>query len=113
LTVEILIEQTGQTRYSRRAAMKNNQFTFILVGVFFLTTLGTVVLSYKFVNSVRTLQATQTKLGVVNFTKSFLNQLAADTAEYAKKDTGINAVIQPFATSNANPAAVLPKTPAK
>jgi hypothetical protein len=93
--------------------MKNNQFTFILVGVFFLTTLGTVVLSYRFVNSVRTLQATQAKLSAVNFTKGFLSQLAADTAEYAKKDSGINAVIQPFTTPNANPAAVVPKATPK
>jgi hypothetical protein len=93
--------------------MKNNQFTFILVGVFFLTTLGTVVLSYKFVNSVRTLQAAQAKLSTVSFTKGFLNQLAADTAEYSKKYPDINAVIQPFTASTANPAAVLPKTTPK
>jgi hypothetical protein len=95
--------------------MKNNQFTFILVGVFFLTTLATAVLSCKFVNSVRNLQAMQVKLGTVNFTKGFLNQLAADTAEYSKKDPGINAVIQPFsaAAAAANPASVLPKTTPK
>ncbi len=88
--------------------MKNNQLTFILVGVFFLTTLATIVLSYKFVNSVRTLQATQAQLNKVNVTKGFLNQLAADTAEYAKKNPDINAVLQPF--TNPNAAAVLPKT---
>jgi hypothetical protein len=89
--------------------MKNNQLTLFLVGVLLLTTLATVALSYKFVTSVRNLQATQAKLNTVNFTKGFLNQLAVDTAEYAKKDPGINAVIQPFAAP-ANPAAVLPKT---
>ena len=93
--------------------MKNNQLTLFLVGVFLLTTLGTVTLSYKFVTSVRNLQAMQAKLNMVNFTKGFLNQLAADTAEYSKKDPGINAVIQPFATATANPAGMLPKSTSK
>jgi hypothetical protein len=91
--------------------MRNNQLAFILVGVFFLTAVGTAVLSYRFINSVRTLQGVQQRLSVVNYTKGFLNQLGAETAEYAKKDPAINAVIQPGNAANA--AAMLPPPAAK
>ncbi len=96
--------------------MKNNQLTFILVGVFFLATLGTSVLSWRFVSSVRKLQemqpAIQAKMALMNNTKAFLEHLGTETAEYAKKDPNINAVLQSLNTP-ANSAAVLPKTPAK
>ncbi len=88
--------------------MKNNQIILILVGVFFLTTLGAVVFSYRFINSIRTLQGVQQRLSVVKYTQGFLNQLGVETMEYAKKDPGINAVIQP-----ANAAATLPPAAAK
>jgi hypothetical protein len=88
--------------------MRNNQLTFILVGVFFLTTMGAVVLSYRFINSVRTLQNVQQRLSVVNYTKGFINQLGAETSEYAKKDPAISAVLQP-----PNAAATLPPAASK
>lgn len=92
--------------------MKNNQFVFILVGVFFLTTLGAVVFSYRFISSLRTLQGMQQKLSVVKYTQGFLNQLGTETLEYAKKDPGINAALQ-ITNANANPAATLPPPAAK
>jgi hypothetical protein len=92
--------------------MKNNQLTFILVGVFFLTTLGTVVLGLKFNSSVREFQAADMRHRMFNNTQIFVNQLSAAVSEYSKKDPGINAVLQSFAAQN--PAAELPaKTPAK
>jgi hypothetical protein len=94
--------------------MKNNQFTFILVGVFFLMTLGTVVLGVKFNSSVREYQAIEVKHKMLVNTQFFLNQLSATIAEYSKKDPAINSMIQSFANASANPAAMLPsKTPAK
>jgi hypothetical protein len=88
--------------------MKNNQFLFILVGVFLLTTLGATLFSYRFISSLRTLQGVQQRLSVVKYTQGFLNQLGTETLEYAKKDPGINAVIQP-----PNAAATLPPSAAK
>jgi hypothetical protein len=94
--------------------MKNNQFTFILVGVFFLMTLAAVVLCAKFNSSVRDFQTVQVKQKMLVNTQIFLNQLQASIAEYSKKDPAINTMIQSFANTTANPAAMLPsKTPAK
>jgi hypothetical protein len=88
--------------------MRNNQIIFILVGVFFLMTLATAVLSYRFINSVRTLESVQQRLSVLNYTEGFLKQLGAETGEYAKKDPGVLTVLQP-----ANAAATLPPPAAK
>ena len=90
--------------------MKNNQLVFILVGAFFLTTLGAVAFSYRFISSLRTLQGMQQRLSVVKYTQGFLNQLGSETLEYSKKDSGINAVLQP---ANANAAATLPPPASK
>ena len=88
--------------------MRNNQIVFILVGVLFLASVGAAVLSYRFISSIKTLQGYQDRLTVVNYTKGFLNQLAAETSEYAKKDSGINAILQP-----SNAAATLPPPASK
>lgn len=90
--------------------MKNNQLTFALVGVLFLTTLGTAVLSFKYVSSMRRFQAVQIRLLLLNNTRSFLTQLINDSAEYGKKDSSINPILQSIMSPNpnANPAAVLP-----
>jgi hypothetical protein len=88
--------------------MKNNQLTFILLGVFFLTTLGTSVLSYKFTSSFRRLQAVQVKINILKNTELFLNQLIKDSDEYSKKDPGITPILQGIANPTPNPAAVLP-----
>lgn len=94
--------------------MKNNQFTSILVGVFFLMTLATVALGIKFNSSVHEFQVTEVRHKMLLNTQVFLNQLSANIAEYSKKDPAINTMIQSFANANANPAAMLPsKTPAK
>jgi hypothetical protein len=94
--------------------MKNNQFTFILVGVFFLTTLGTVVLGLKFNSSVKEFQAADMRHRMFVNTQIFLNQLGGEIGEYSKKDPGINTMLQSFASANSNPAAMLPsKTPTK
>jgi hypothetical protein len=94
--------------------MKNNQFTFILVGVFFLMTLATVVLGVKFNSSIHEYQAVEPKHKMLLTTQIFLNQLSATIAEYSKKDPNINVMIQSFANANANPAGMLPsKSPAK
>lgn len=88
--------------------MKNNQLTFILVGVFFLTTLGTAALSYKFTSSFRKLQAVQMRLNVLKNTDLFLNQLIKESEEYGKKDPGITPILQSIANTSPNPAAMLP-----
>lgn len=93
--------------------MKNSQLTFILVGVFFLTTLGTVVLGLKFNSSFRELQAADAKHKLLMQTQFFLNQLSVDIGEYSKKDPGINTAIQAFVNGNSNPAAMLPPPSAK
>ena len=94
--------------------MKNNQLTSILVGVFFLMTLGTVVLGLKFNSSFKEFQDADVRHKMLINTQMFLNQLSANVAEYSKKDPDINAMIQSFANANPNPAAMLPsKTPAK
>ncbi len=83
--------------------MKNNQLTFILVGVFFLTTLGAAALTYKYISAYRREQALKFKL---DYTQTFLNQLLTETAEYSKKDPGVTPILQSLATQN--PAAMLP-----
>jgi hypothetical protein len=88
--------------------MKNNQLTFILLGVFFLTTLGTAVLSYKFNSSFRRLQAVQMKINILKNTELFLNQLIKESQDYSKKDPGITPILQSITTPTPNPAAVLP-----
>jgi hypothetical protein len=94
--------------------MKNNQLTLILVGVFFLMTLGTVILGVKFNSSVKEFQAADVRHKMYLKTQIFLNQLSANITEYSKKNSDINTVLQPFANGGSNPAAMLPsKTPAK
>jgi hypothetical protein len=94
--------------------MKNNQLTFILLGVFFLTTLGTAVLSYKFTSSFRRLQAVQVKINMLKNTELFLNQLIKESDDYSKKDPSITPILQGIATTSPNPAAMLPpSSPAK
>jgi hypothetical protein len=94
--------------------MKNNQMTFILVGLFFLLTLWTAVLGIRYNLSAREFREEDYRRKLQMNTLSFLNQLSVDVTEYSKRDSGINAVLQPYAVGNANPAAMLPpKTPAK
>jgi hypothetical protein len=94
--------------------MKNNQLTFILVGVFFLTTLATAVLSYKFVSSLHRMQVLQVRMVYVNNTQNFLNQLLNEAAEYGKKNPDIMPLVQSVAAPSPNAAAALPSTmPAK
>jgi len=93
--------------------MKNNQFTFILVGVLFLVTLGTAVLGLKYNSSIKGFQAADSRHKKFVNSQIILNRLAGDIAEYSKKDPGINAMLESFASANSNPAGVLPKPQAK
>jgi hypothetical protein len=88
--------------------MKNNQLTFILAGVLFLTTLGTVALSYKLTSSLRKWQTLQVKILLLGNTQRFLGQLIGQSEEYAKKDPGINPILQSINGANPNSAATLP-----
>ena len=92
--------------------MKNNQLTFILVGVLFLSALATTALTYKFISLMRRSRAVQVKLLIVNNTQNFMNQLLADSSEYAKRDKDIQPLLDSVATTPANSAVMLPTKPA-
>ena len=86
--------------------MKNNQLTFILVGVFFLTTLLTFWLGQKYNTSLHKLQDVATTLARMQNTKLFMDQLGAETIEFGKKNPSINPIIE--AATNAAAATAKP-----
>lgn len=94
--------------------MKNNQLTFILVGILFLSALATTALTYKYIYLMRQLPNLQVKMVILKNTQNFMNQLLTDSSEYAKKDKEIEPLLQSVIATPANSEVMLPpKAPAK
>lgn len=69
--------------------MKKNQLTFLLVGVFFLCTLGTVVLMFKYRSSSHALQELQPVVQNTSLAQRLFQSMESDANEYSKKNPEI------------------------
>ena len=88
--------------------MKNNQLTFILVGMVFLMTVFTVALVTKYNRAYNRIQELQSRVVLINTTQKFLQTLLNDATEFGKKNPDILPIVQ-FATNNpAKPPAAKP-----
>jgi hypothetical protein len=80
--------------------MRNNQLTAVFLGLFFLSTLGTAVLIFKYNSSIHQSQRIQAGVMTINALQSLFNE----ANEYSKTHPDMKAVLQSF-TSAPKPAA--------
>jgi hypothetical protein len=88
--------------------MKKNQLNFILVGVFFLSTLASVGLAVRYSRAARKFQEMQITLIKMQNTQNFIQQLYAESVDYGKR----NPAIQPVLTALTNGSAFVESAPA-
>ena len=88
--------------------MKNNQVTFMLVGVVFLMTVFTVTLVTKYIKAYNQSQELQARIARINYTQQFLQALVYETGEYSKKNPDMKPIVQFATNAPAKPAAAAP-----
>jgi len=66
----------------------------VLLGVLTLSVLGSVVLCWLYISSVRELRSLQTQASMINKNRAVINALANDTVEYSKKNKEIDPILQ-------------------
>ena len=76
--------------------MKNNVLPLCLTGVFFVATVASGGLLWKYNGSMHELQDTQVRNNLLNYRRTVLNSLVNETVEYSKKNPAIEPVLQPF-----------------
>jgi hypothetical protein len=64
--------------------MKNNQLTAMLVGLLFLSTLGSIALIYKYNSTFRNGQRLEPMLKEIGEIEKIMTMLSNDTVEYSK-----------------------------
>jgi hypothetical protein len=64
--------------------MKNNQLTAMLVGLLFLSTLGSIALIYKYNSTFRNGQRLEPMLKEISDIEKIMSMLSNDTVEYSK-----------------------------
>jgi hypothetical protein len=82
--------------------MKNNQVTFVLVGIFLLFALLGVWLGQEYNSAIRELTSDSVTYARMQNTEAFMNQLGPVLQDYSKKNPDILPLIQ--SATNANPA---------
>ena len=77
--------------------MRNNQFTFILVGILFLCTLWTAGQFLRLRNAVARAPETQiNSTAYQQYTQRIIPQMLTDMAEYSKKNPAIDKLLETY-----------------
>ncbi|HEX3798425.1 MAG TPA: hypothetical protein VH413_06955 [Verrucomicrobiae bacterium] len=88
--------------------MKNNQLTAMLVGLLFLSTLGSVALIWKYNSAYRTARNLEGAVKQVSEIERVMGMLSSETVEYnaTTKNPDMTRLLQSFANKTApKPAA--------
>jgi len=74
--------------------IKSNPVGVLLGSVFILLALGTSYLTFTYVQSLKKLQGLQAEVLVVNRNQTLLQNLAAESLEYSKRNPAIDPILQ-------------------
>ena len=88
--------------------MKNNQLALMLVGVLFLSSLATVVLTYGYISSQNKMRRLQPQISRGSFDRNFIQSLVNDCLEYSKHNKDIMPLIQSIQPAAAKAAQAVP-----
>ena len=94
--------------------MKNNQLTFMLAGMLFLSALASAWLVYSYNASLHKLQELQPNVASIGAARNILQSVVTEAIEYSKKDRSIDPILQTFNIKpGGKPAAAAPTRPGK
>ncbi len=74
--------------------MKSNPITSLLLAVLFVNAAFTALMTYNYVQSIRTLQTLQVQRAAMNRELNVFNSLVNDTLEYSKRNPAVEPVLQ-------------------
>jgi hypothetical protein len=85
--------------------MKSNPLTSLLLAVLFVNAAFTALMTYNYVQSIRTLQTLQVQRTAMNRELNVFNSLVNDTLEYSKRNPAVEPVLQSIGMKTTRAAA--------
>jgi hypothetical protein len=73
--------------------LKSRSLGVLLVALLVLTTLGTSVLTYRYIQTARQLQRRQGEVAVINRNQAALQALVAESVDYAKRQPALESIL--------------------